>query len=61
MIDSKTHSEEMALLGQKQALLKVLNNVNTEINKIDSELKHIEHKRTISLIKGEKVEYSKDK
>ena len=54
MIDIKTHSKEMALLGEKQALLKVLNNVNSEIGKIDSKLQHIEHKRTISLIKGNK-------
>jgi len=50
-LNIKEHSQEMALLGEKSALLKHLNNIQTDIHRVDSKLRNIEHKRTVRILK----------
>jgi len=50
-LDIKGHSKEMALLGEKSALLDVQNSVQKRLIRVNKKLQDIEHKRTVNLLK----------
>ena len=50
----KTSSEEIALLGQKMALLKTLNYLQDELHKINDKLIKIDKRKMFKVLKGKK-------
>ena len=48
----ETSSEEIALLGQKMALLKTLNYLQDELHKVNDKLIKIDKRKMFKILKG---------
>ena len=60
-IDISTHSDEMALMGEKYALLKTQAHLNKEIGKINNKLETINKKKMFKVLKGDQNELKSKK
>ena len=50
----KEHSQTMSLLGEKLALMKLLNKIQEDINDIDAKLHKIKKKKMFGVLKGDR-------